>query len=121
MRHLDGIEQILVIYPYVVEGGFTVVSQAPDPGPYDAHFGMILTEDPAVCHQGYEGTNRRPPQDGSNAPDERGRPLHRAADARATPVARRTSREPAPPTGHPWRPTTPTPASSAGVTRFPEG
>ena len=25
VKHLDGIEQVLVIYPYVVEGGFTVV------------------------------------------------------------------------------------------------
>ena len=41
--HLPGIEQILVIYPYVVEGGFTVVSKSPDTGLYDAHFGLILT------------------------------------------------------------------------------
>ena len=32
------------IYPYVVEGGFTVVSKSPDTGLYDAHFGLILTE-----------------------------------------------------------------------------
>ena len=31
---------------------------------------MILTE-PPVCHEGYEGTDQRPPQDGSNRPDER--------------------------------------------------
>ena len=43
VKHLDGIKQILVIYPYVVEGGFTVVSKSPDTGLYDAHFGMILT------------------------------------------------------------------------------
>ena len=29
VKHLDGIEQILVLYPYVVEGGFTVVVQGP--------------------------------------------------------------------------------------------
>ena len=29
VKHLPGIEQILVIYPYVVEGGFTVVSKSP--------------------------------------------------------------------------------------------
>jgi phospholipid/cholesterol/gamma-HCH transport system substrate-binding protein len=68
VRHLDGIEQILVLYPYVVEGGFTVVSKSPDTGLYDAHFGLILQQEPHVCTQGYEGTNRRPPQDGSNAP-----------------------------------------------------
>ncbi|GEP33806.1 ABC transporter substrate-binding protein [Nocardioides szechwanensis] len=66
-RHLDGVAQVLSIYPYVVEGGFTVVSKSPDTGLYDAHFGMIITDQP-VCHQGYEGTDTRPPQDGSNRP-----------------------------------------------------
>ena len=67
VKHLPGIEQILVIYPYVVEGGFTVVSKSPETGLYDAHFGMIITDNP-VCHHGYEGTDTRPPQDGSNRP-----------------------------------------------------
>ncbi|MBI2246151.1 MAG: MCE family protein [Nocardioides sp.] len=67
VKHLPGIEQILAIYPYVVEGGFTVVSKSPDTGLYDAHFGMIITDNP-VCHHGYEGTDTRPPQDGSNRP-----------------------------------------------------
>ena len=67
VKHLDGIKQILVIYPYVVEGGFTVVSKSPDTGLYDAHFGMIIT-DQKVCHQGYGGTDTRAPQDGVNRP-----------------------------------------------------
>ena len=67
VKHLPGIAQILVIYPYVVEGGFTVVSKSPDTGMYDAHFGLIVTNNP-VCHYGYEGTDTRPPQDGSNRP-----------------------------------------------------
>ena len=67
VKHLDGIKQLLVIYPYVVEGGFTVVSKSPDTGLYDAHFGLILTTQP-VCHKGYEGTDTRPPHDGSNRP-----------------------------------------------------
>jgi phospholipid/cholesterol/gamma-HCH transport system substrate-binding protein len=67
VKHLPGIEQVLVVYPYVVEGGFTVVSKSPDTGLYDAHFGMVLTQDPKVCEKGYESTNVRPPQDGSNA------------------------------------------------------
>ena len=67
VKHLDGIKQILVLYPYVVEGGFTVVSKSPDTGLYDAHFGMIITNTP-VCHHGYESTDTRPPQDGSNRP-----------------------------------------------------
>jgi phospholipid/cholesterol/gamma-HCH transport system substrate-binding protein len=68
VRHLPGIEQILVLYPYVVEGGFTVVARSPDTGLYDAHFGMVLTDKPSVCHAGYESTDRRPPQEGSNRP-----------------------------------------------------
>jgi len=68
VRHLDGVEQILALYPYVVEGGFTVVSRSPDTGLYDAHFGMIMTSTPEVCHAGYESTDRRVPQDGTNRP-----------------------------------------------------
>jgi phospholipid/cholesterol/gamma-HCH transport system substrate-binding protein len=67
VKHLDGIKQILVVYPYVVEGGFTVVSKSPDTGLYDAHFGLIITNQ-AVCHKGYDGTDTRVPQDGSNRP-----------------------------------------------------
>ncbi|MCW2833628.1 MAG: mlaD 1 [Nocardioides sp.] len=66
VARLDGIEQILVLYPYVVEGGFTVVSKTPETGNFDAHFGMVLTQEPHVCNGGYEGTDRRLPQDGSN-------------------------------------------------------
>ncbi len=66
VRRLDGIEQVLVLYPYVVEGGFTVASKSPDTGLYDAHFGLIEQSNPPVCTRGYESTDRRPPQDGSN-------------------------------------------------------
>ncbi len=66
VKHLPGVRQILVIYPYVVEGGFTVVAKSPDTGLYDAHFGLITTQDPKVCEHGYEGTDVRKPQDGSN-------------------------------------------------------
>ena len=72
VKHLDGIEQLLVIYPYVVEGGFTVVSRSPGTGLYDAHFGMVLTQEPHVCHAGYEDTDRRSPLDGSNRPMKEG-------------------------------------------------
>ena len=67
VKNLPGIRQLLVIYPYVVEGGLTVVSKSPDTGLFDAHFGLIITTNP-VCHAGYEGTDTRPPQDGSNRP-----------------------------------------------------
>lgn len=68
VSRLDGVEQLLVLYPYVVEGGMTVVSKTPATGNYDAHFGLILTEEPHVCQAGYESTDRRAPQDGSNRP-----------------------------------------------------
>ena len=68
VKHLDGVEQLLVLYPYVVEGGYTVVSKTPSTGLYDAHFGMILTNEPHPCLAGYEGTDRRSPLDGSNRP-----------------------------------------------------
>lgn len=65
--HLPGIEQILVIYPYVVESGFTVVAKSPDTGLYDAHFGLVLT-DHRLCHGGYETTDTRPPQERADRP-----------------------------------------------------
>jgi phospholipid/cholesterol/gamma-HCH transport system substrate-binding protein len=66
-RHIDGTEMILLVYPYVVAGGYTVVDKDDRTGLYDAHFGLILQQDPQVCKAGYD-TKRRPPQDGSNAP-----------------------------------------------------
>jgi phospholipid/cholesterol/gamma-HCH transport system substrate-binding protein len=62
VKRLPGIKQMLVIYPYVVEGGFTVVSKSPN-GLYDAHFGLIITN-AQPCHKGYEGTDKRPPSAG---------------------------------------------------------
>ena len=82
VRHLDGIKQVLVIYPYVVEGGFTVVSKSPDTGLYDAHFGMIITDTP-VCHQGYDAPQRNP-QDGASVPmDESARCAESASQSNA--------------------------------------
>ena len=63
VKRLPGVEQILVLYPYIVEGGFTVVGKDPATNLYDAHFGLVLTENPPVCHRGYESTDTRPPQD----------------------------------------------------------
>lgn len=54
---LDGIEQLLVTYPDVVNGGFTVV-----PGDGTAHFGLVLNaDDPKACTAGYEGTKKVDP------------------------------------------------------------
>ncbi len=66
VEHLDGVEQILVLYPYVVEGGFTVVSKSD--GFYNAHFGMILQQNPHVCNEGYNAEPRNPETERGNAP-----------------------------------------------------
>lgn len=52
----DGIEQLLVTYPDVIAGGYTVV-----PGDGTAHFGLVMSQDPKVCKRGYEGTQRTDP------------------------------------------------------------
>ena len=113
VKHLDGIKQVLVLYPYVVEGGFTVVSKTPDTGLYDAHFGMIITNQP-VCHQGYEGTDTRSAAGRQQPADERQRPLQRAGRRRAAPAApstRRSGPRRRTPTRRSWRRTTRTPGS----------
>ena len=66
-KHLDGTEMILVVYPYVVAGGYTVVDKDPSSGLYDAHFGLILQQEPGVCHSGYN-TQRRSPEDRKDLP-----------------------------------------------------
>ncbi len=68
VKHLDGIEQVLVIYPYVVEGGYTVVAKDPKSGLYDAHFGLILQQEPHVCTEGYDPGQVRGPQDRGDKP-----------------------------------------------------
>ena len=65
--HLPGLEQILVIYPYVVEGSFTVIDKTPSTGLYDAHFGLILSTS-SPCKQGYDQNQRRAPQERSDLP-----------------------------------------------------
>jgi phospholipid/cholesterol/gamma-HCH transport system substrate-binding protein len=62
VARLHGLEQVLVLYPYVVEGGFSVLGKDPVTGLHDAHFGMVLTEQPPVCNAGYETTQQRAPQ-----------------------------------------------------------
>jgi virulence factor Mce-like protein len=52
---LDGVEQMLVTYPDVVSGGFTVVRN--DDGVMRAHFGFVLNAgDPHPCVSGYTST-----------------------------------------------------------------
>ena len=65
---LDGLEMILEVYPYPVEGGYAVVDKDNGDGLYDAHFGLVLTTDPHNCTRGYEGTTQRNPHDRSEEP-----------------------------------------------------
>lgn len=67
--HVDGIDQLLITYPEVVAGGYTVV-----PGDGTAHFGVQLTTTPAPCTKGYGGTKRTDPNRTTDLP-----PLNRAA------------------------------------------
>ncbi len=67
-RHLDGTEMILVVYPYVVSGGYTVVDKDSSTGLYDAHFGLILQQDPPVCKAGYNTRHRDPNTDRGDVP-----------------------------------------------------
>ena len=55
---VPAIEQILVTYPNVVAGGYTVV-----PGDGTTHFGLVTNSDPPVCDNGYGTTERRSPSD----------------------------------------------------------
>jgi len=66
VKHLDGIRQILVLYPYEVANGYTVTAK--NAQGYNARFGFILNPNPAVCHAGYDPNEWRSPTDGSNKP-----------------------------------------------------
>jgi phospholipid/cholesterol/gamma-HCH transport system substrate-binding protein len=65
---LDAVEQLLVVYPAVVMGGYVVPAKDPGTGHYDAHFGLVLGLTPPACRPGYGGTDKRVPQDTSNTP-----------------------------------------------------
>jgi len=55
---LPAIRQILVTYPNVIAGGFTVV-----PNDGTTHFGLATTNSPSPCTAGYTTTKRRDPAD----------------------------------------------------------
>jgi phospholipid/cholesterol/gamma-HCH transport system substrate-binding protein len=57
---IPAIRQILVLYPNVVAGGFTVT-----PNDGTAHFGLVTSQSPAVCpssDKGYATTKKRDPE-----------------------------------------------------------
>jgi phospholipid/cholesterol/gamma-HCH transport system substrate-binding protein len=58
---IPALRMILVLYPNVVAGGFTVT-----PGDGTAHFGLVTTQQPGVCpgtDPGYRTTKKRDPGD----------------------------------------------------------
>lgn len=64
VTRLDGVEQLLITYPEVVTGGYTVV-----PGDGTAHFGLVAnTDDPPSCRRGYEGTRQTDPNQTAGLP-----------------------------------------------------
>ncbi|MFZ5868916.1 MAG: MlaD family protein, partial [Actinomycetota bacterium] len=63
VARVDGVEQLLVTYPAVVTGGYTVV-----PGDGTAHYGLALSSEPPACERGYEGTERTDPNRTANLP-----------------------------------------------------
>jgi phospholipid/cholesterol/gamma-HCH transport system substrate-binding protein len=67
VKHLDGIRQMLVVYPYVVAGGFTVAARNAD-GTYNANFGLVLTQGQDPCENGYDPGERHPPSDQTDYP-----------------------------------------------------
>ena len=67
VRHLPGVRQVLVIYPYVVAGGYTVAKKN-DKGQYDAQFGLVTAEEPHVCEKGYGPADTRSPQNTGDRP-----------------------------------------------------
>jgi virulence factor Mce-like protein len=57
---LDGVEQMLVTYPDVVSGGFTVVRRDAD-GEMRSHFGFVVNAgDPHACTTGYIESSQLP-------------------------------------------------------------
>jgi phospholipid/cholesterol/gamma-HCH transport system substrate-binding protein len=66
VKHLPGVRQILVLYPYEVASGYTVTAKNAEG--YDARFGFVLNPNPPVCHAGYDPKQWRSPTDGSNRP-----------------------------------------------------
>jgi phospholipid/cholesterol/gamma-HCH transport system substrate-binding protein len=54
---LNGVQQMLITYPDVVSGGFSVVRN--DSGTMRAHFGFVLnSDDPRACTTGYVSTGQ---------------------------------------------------------------
>ena len=66
VKHLDGVRQILVLYPHEVSAGYTVSAKSPEG--YNARFGLILNQTPGICDKGYDTKEFRSPLDRADKP-----------------------------------------------------
>ncbi|MDZ5622808.1 MlaD family protein [Nocardioides bizhenqiangii] len=61
VANIDGFRSLLIAYPILLEGSFTVVDKNENTPNYETHVGLILTTT-KPCHAGYESTDTRGPQ-----------------------------------------------------------
>ena len=98
VKHLPGVRQILVLYPYMVAGGFTVAAKNSEG--YNARFGLILNQTPGICSKGYNVSQRRSPTSLSDKPmDEKAKCTEPASKTNAR--GAQNSPRPAPSYGSP--------------------
>lgn len=50
-----GLQTIFLLYPYLLQGAFTVVAPSSEEGEYDAHFGLVVTGTPEPCTYSHSG------------------------------------------------------------------
>ena len=114
-RRLPGLEQILVTYPAVTNGGFTVVRFDPATGQWTSHFGLELNIDPTACKAAY--TQKSPPANCTSAELASGSGVRSAAQA-----PRPGGNDPAPPAGA-GQPVAgaPSPAQAPAAPRYDSG
>lgn len=62
VAHLPGIRGILVLAPYAVENGYSILSKNPRTGKYELRLGLATSPDPAYCEAGFPnaGSVRKP-------------------------------------------------------------
>lgn len=72
VKHLAGVKQLLVVYPYAIGAGQVVVGKRSvaqgGSGFWDAHFGLILSPDSTPCTDGYLAKRRNPESDRGDLP-----------------------------------------------------
>ena len=67
VANIDGFRTLLIAYPILLEGSFTVVDKNPTTNLYETHVGLIMSTT-TPCYAGYESTDTRPPQDVEDRP-----------------------------------------------------